>query len=74
MWRWNPLRIRRWHRLADGLPRLLTLVPPEAGAELVLLLRRIVRRVVHRALERERRQLARDLPDIVRDLIQGLHP
>jgi hypothetical protein len=52
MWRMHPLRIRRWHCLADQLPRLLDL-PPETGAELVKLLGRIVRRVVQRRLADE---------------------
>jgi hypothetical protein len=57
VWRANLLRIRRWHRLAEGLHGLLSL-PAEQGAELVILLGRIFRRVIRRALEKERRQLA----------------
>jgi hypothetical protein len=73
MWRVHPLRVRRWHRLAEGLPRLLTLVPAEAGAELVLLLRRIVRRVVQGARDREWQQLARELPSIISRIIEDTH-
>jgi hypothetical protein len=60
LWRANPLRIRRWLRLAEGLPGLLGL-PVEQGAELVTLLGRIVRGSIRRRLERERRDLARYL-------------
>jgi hypothetical protein len=48
------LRVRRFHRLADGLPNLLKLAP-EQGAELVILLVRIARCMIRRALERDRR-------------------
>jgi hypothetical protein len=56
MWRMHPLRIRRWHCLADQLPRLLDL-PPETGAELVKLLGRVVRRVLRHRLAGERELL-----------------
>jgi hypothetical protein len=67
IWRLHPLRIRRWHRLAEGLPRLLSL-PPEQGAELVVLLGRVVRRVVRRALDRERQHLAAELPQVIKEV------